>query len=157
MPIITAAPGMFKHAREGAWGRITRMMRGAFLCAAVIVFSGLAADAHHSISSVYDSSRPVTLDGVVAEFQLINPHPFLIITVNSGTRTAEQWRGEMDNRYELADIGVTATTFRPGDRVVVTGSRARVEKQSVYIVRLDRPADGFWYEQVGQSPKIRQK
>ena len=61
----------------------------------------------------------------------------------------------MDNRSELAAIGVTANTFKPGDRVVVTGSLARNEGQRMYLLRLDRAADGFWYEQVGQSPKIR--
>ena len=156
-PIITGAAGLFKAGDGGVHRcRIPRMRRRCMASVAALVLCGVAADAHHSISSVYDSSRPVTLDGLVAEFQLINPHPFLIITVNSGTG-AQQWRGEMDNRYELAEIGVTAATFRPGERVVVKGSLGRTEPRSVYILRLDRPADGFWYEQVGQSPKIRQK
>jgi hypothetical protein len=97
----------------------------------------------------------VTLGGVVAQFQLVNPHPFLFIDVNDSTGEAQRWRLEMDNRSELAAIGVTASTFRPGDRVVVTGSLARNEGQRMYLLRLDRAADGFWYEQVGQSPKIR--
>ena len=97
----------------------------------------------------------MTIEGVVAEFQLVNPHPFLIIDVTDGTGRAHRWRLEMDNRIELAAIGVTATTFNPGDRVVVTGSLARSQGERMYLLRLDRPADGFWYEQVGQSPRIR--
>ena len=123
--------------------------------AAAILVSGMAADAHHSISSIYDSSRRVTLDGSVTQFQLINPHPFLFIEVKDAHGTTQQWQLEMDNRSELAAIGVNATTFKPGDRIVVSGSLARVEPQSLYVLRLDRPADGFWYEQVGLSPKIR--
>ena len=96
----------------------------------------------------------MTLEGIVAEFQLINPHPILLMTVQDGSR-AQQWRLEMDNRHELVAIGVTAGTFRPGDRLVVSGSLARTQPQSLYLLRLDRPADGFWYEQVGQSPRIR--
>ena len=61
----------------------------------------------------------------------------------------------MDNRSELAAIGVTAATFKPGDRVVVSGSLARRNRESLYLLRLDRPADGFWYEQVGSTPRIR--
>jgi hypothetical protein len=61
----------------------------------------------------------------------------------------------MDNRSELAAVGVTAETLKPGDRVVVTGSLARTQAHRLYIYRLDRPADGFRYEQVGSSPRIR--
>ena len=126
------------------------------LVAAAVVLSGLALQAHHSISSIYDSSRRVTLDGVVEQFQLVNPHPFLIIGVSDarGDGRPQSWRLEMDNLWELAAIGITAGTLRPGDRVRVSGSLARAQDQRLYLLRLDRPADGFWYEQVGQSPKI---
>ena len=123
--------------------------------AAAILVSGMAADAHHSISSIYDGSRRVTVDGIVSQFQLVNPHPFLFIDVKDGDGRTEQWQLEMDNRSELAAIGVTATTFKPGDRVVVSGSLARAQPQSLYLLRLDRPADGFWHEQVGNTPRIR--
>jgi hypothetical protein len=123
--------------------------------AAAIAIGATAVHAHHSISSVYDSSRQVTIEGSVAQFQLVNPHPFLFIDVKDGAGEAQRWRLEMDNRGELAAIGVTANTFKPGDRVVVTGSLARTDAQRLYLLRLDRPVDGFWYQQVGQSPKIR--
>jgi hypothetical protein len=129
---------------------------GRLLVFAAIVAPGHAAVfAHHAISAVYDSTRQVTLEGLVAEFHLINPHPYLIIDVANGTGAPEQWRGELDNRSELAEIGVRASTFQPGDRIVVKGSASRTQPRSLYVLRLDRAADGFWYEQVGQSPRIR--
>src|SRR6266513_1913981 len=133
---------------------MTRWMRSLAPAIAVVAISGARADAHHSISSVYDSSRQTNIEGIVAQFQLINPHPFLLIDVTDGA-TAQRWRLEMDNRSELVAIGVTANTLKPGDRVVVKGSLARTQPQALYILRLDRPADGFWYEQVGNSPRIR--
>ena len=123
--------------------------------AAVIAGSGVTAHGHHSISSVYDSARQATFEGTVAQFQLINPHPFLFVDVTDGAGNAQRWRLEMDNRSELVAIGVTASTLKPGDRVVVKGSLARTQPQALYLLRLDRPADGFWYEQVGNSPRIR--
>jgi Family of unknown function (DUF6152) len=129
-------------------------MRSLAAAIAVISIAG-RADAHHSISSVYDSSRQANIEGIVAQFQLINPHPFLLIDVTDGAGTAQRWRLEMDNRSELVAIGVTANTLKPGDRVVVKGSLARTQPQALYLLRLDRPADGFWYEQVGNSPRIR--
>ena len=125
------------------------------MVAAAIAVGGTATHAHHSISSVYDSSRQVTIEGIVAQFQLVNPHPFLFIDVKDRTGEAQRWQLEMDNRSELVSIGVTASTFKPGDLVVVTGSLARTSGQRLYLLRLDRRADGFWYEQVGPSPRIR--
>jgi hypothetical protein len=131
------------------------MKRRAFLVAAAISVAGTATHAHHSISTVYDSSRRVTLEGVVDRFQLVHPHPSLIINVRSPAGEVQRWQLEMDNLRELGSIGVTANTFKPGDVVVVTGSPARRPGQKLYLLRLDRRADGFWYEQVGTSPRIR--
>ena len=114
----------------------------------------IAALAHHSISGVYDSSRQLTVEGRVVEFQFINPHPLLIVAADSDPESTQTWRLEMDNRYELADIGVTAKTFKPGDRVIASGSAARAEPRSLYLLKLRRPADGLRYEQVGSSPRI---
>lgn len=108
--------------------------------------------AHHSISAVYDASRRESIEGVVAEFQFVNPHPFVIVTV-AGPDGPETWRLELDNRFELARIGVTAETLKPGDRVTASGSGGRDDRRSLYVRRLDR-ADGFRYEQVGSSPRV---
>jgi len=114
----------------------------------------MVVHAHHSISAVYDTSRQVAVEGVT-EFRFINPHPFLMMDVKDGRGKAQQWRLEMDNRSELAEIGVTAETWKQGDWIVVTGSPARTQADSIYVRRPDRPADGFRYEQVGSSPRIR--
>ena len=130
------------------------MTRWTLSLAAALAIGGMAPQAHHSISSVYDSSRRVTVNGIVTQFQLINPHAFLFIDVKDDGGSAQSWRLEMDNRSELVNIGITPNTFRPGDRVLVSGSLARAQGQQLYLLRLDRAADGFWYEQVGQNPKI---
>ena len=119
-----------------------------------ILLSVIAAAAHHSISGVYDTSREVTIEGTVAQFHFVSPHPFVTVDVKRGA-TSAQWRLEMDNRSELSEIGMTGETLKQGDQVVVIGSPGRTQTQSLYIRRLDRPADGFRYEQVGSSPRIQ--
>jgi hypothetical protein len=132
------------------------MKRWAVSFAFGMAVSGLAADAHHSIAAVYDSSRKATVEGAVTRFQFVNPHPLLMIEVTDGSgKAAQEWVLEMDNRSELAAVGVTAETLKPGDRIVVSGSLARAQANRLYISRLDRPADGFRYEQVGSRPRIR--
>jgi hypothetical protein len=123
------------------------------IAAGALLLASATAGAHHSIAAVYDSARQQRVEGVVAEFLFINPHPFVIVTVDA-EGPAESWRLEMDNRFELQGIGMTAETLQPGDRFVATGSLGRNEPRTLYIRRLDRPADGFRYEQVGSRPRV---
>jgi Family of unknown function (DUF6152) len=131
------------------------MKRLYFLLVLGFVLCGPNVRAHHSIAAVYDGSKQVKVEGVVTRFQFTNPHPILIVDVSDVGGKTEEWRLEMDNRSELAAVGVTAETLKPGDRIVVSGSLARSQPNGLYIRRLDRPADGFWYEQVGSSPRVR--
>ena len=122
----------------------------------IIGMAGTTAHAHHSIAGVYDSSRELTIEGIVSEFRFINPHPYLIVEVKTAQGETQSWKLEMDNRSELTDAGMTSQTFKTGDRVVVTGSLIRPpQSNGMYIRKLDRPSDGFQYEQVGNSPRIR--
>ena len=114
-----------------------------------------AVQAHHSIAGVYDTTREVTVEGVVTAFRFVNPHPFLMVDVKDGAQKIQQWRLEVDNRWELAAIGVTADTWKAGDWVVVSGFPGRTQANSVYVRTLDRPVDGLRYEQVGSRPRIR--
>ncbi len=119
----------------------------------VLLLAGGSSLAHHSIAGIYDSRNPISFDGTVVDFQFVNPHPYIIVERTDRAGELQQWRLEMDNRFELSEIGMTASTLRKGDRVSVTGSPARDQSRALYVRRLERPADGFWYEQVGSSPK----
>jgi hypothetical protein len=122
----------------------------AALAAALTTVS--AAQAHHAIASIYDSANPITIEGTVVDFQFVNPHPFVVVAVDKGAEG--EWRLDMDNRFELVRVGMTERSVRKGDRLVVRGGPARDKSRSLYVRRLDRPADGFWYEQAGSSPRI---
>lgn len=111
-----------------------------------------SAVAHHSFASIYDTGRHITLEGVVSEFQFVHPHPILIVVVAPD----RYWRAEMDNRFELEDIGITAQTFKAGDRVRLSGSPGREKDARIlYLWKLERPADGLQYEQVGSTPRVQ--
>jgi hypothetical protein len=119
-----------------------------------LLLAAAPAAAHHSIAAVYDGSREITVEGRVAEFMFVNPHPILVIDAAAPGGDPQLWRLEMDNRVELADVGIHARTFVPGERVIARGSAARVQPRSLYVRQLDRPADGFRYEQIGYRPRV---
>ena len=112
------------------------------------------AGGHHSLAGVYDGSKQVTVEGVVARFYFVNPHPYLTVTVKDANGKSADWRFEMDNRFELEAIGMTSASFSKGDRITASGSRGHRDANSLYIRRLDRASDGFWYEQVGSTPSV---
>jgi Family of unknown function (DUF6152) len=119
-----------------------------------VALSSGAALAHHSFASIYDTGKSVTLTASVREFQFVHPHPFLVVEVRGKSGERQTWRAEMDNRFELEDIGMTEKTFRPGDEVVVTGSPGRTQSSILYMWRLERAADGLLYRQTGGTPSL---
>jgi hypothetical protein len=131
------------------------MARQGASLACGLLLGAFTAEAHHSISGMYDTRRDVRVEGVVTQFEFINPHSFITLEVPERGRAPQRWRVELDDRGELSDIGMTAQTLQPGDRVIVVGSPARREANRLYLDRLDRPADGYSFEQVGGRPRLR--
>ena len=120
--------------------------------ALAILLSAAPVFGHHSLSE-YDAARELSLTVVVREFHFVNPHPYLIAEARAGSLSSV-WRLELDNRFELVQIGMTANTFTPGEQLLVSGRPGREQKPILYVRELDRPADGFRYEQLSSSPRI---
>ena len=133
---------------------VRRYLAGLAAVAAVALCR-TGVDAHHAIAAMYDAAQPVTLEGVVTAFHYVNPHPIVEIQVTDPDGRGEPWRLEFDNLRELTAVGMSADTFKIGESVLVTGSRARDRSRSAYVRSLERRADGFLYEQVGSSPRVR--
>lgn len=131
------------------------MKRAVLQCVLVLALAGTSIRGHHSLSGIYEMGQDITVEGVITQFQFVNPHPFLTLSVEPQSGAKQQWRLELDNRSELAEIGITSSTLKPGDRVIVKGNPGRSQGQTLYVRRLDRPTDGLLYEQVGASPSIK--
>jgi hypothetical protein len=130
------------------------MTRQVLSFAFVVALSSAALSAHHSIAAVYDAGRQVTVDAVVTEFHFVYPHPFVRVDARDVSGVTASWLLEMDNRRELEGVGMSADTMKPGDRIIASGSPSLKQPNSLYVRRLDRPADRFRYEQIGTSPRI---
>jgi hypothetical protein len=82
--------------------------------------------AHHSISAQFDSTKPVTLTGIVSNVDWMNPHTYVFVDVNDSllgkTRT---WACELASPTELARKGVSKASLKVGMAVRVIGTRAK--------------------------------
>jgi hypothetical protein len=83
------------------------------------------AYAHHGVAPHYDTSKPVTIEGVVARFEFINPHSFLYVDAVDSSGAKQTWSCEMASRTVLSRNGLGADSFKPGEPIKIDGVAAR--------------------------------
>ena len=91
----------------------------SLIAIAVAAFTAPAI-AHHSFA-MFDDTKTVTLSGTVKEFEWVNPHSWLRVTVNDEkTGKAAVWALELSSPSRLVTMGMHADSVKPGDTVSVT-------------------------------------
>jgi hypothetical protein len=94
--------------------------------AAGLLLAGRAALAHHSFAAEFDSTKPVTLKGIVTKVDWSNPHVWFYINVKddaSGQMT--NWGAEMGAPHQLQRRGWRRESLKIGEEVTVKGALAR--------------------------------
>jgi uncharacterized protein DUF6152 len=105
--------------------RMTRLT-GAWLAGVVLCLGTIPLLAHHSFGAEYDASKPITLTGVITKVEWTNPHSHFYLDVTDDKGTVTNWKFEGYNPAVLYRIGWKKdTTIKPGDKITVTGWRAR--------------------------------
>ena len=95
--------------------------------------------AHHGYADRYDEENPITLDGVVLELQLINPHAPIIFQVTSEDGEVVRWSGYLGSATTLARTeGWTKDTLKPGDRITIFGAGATNGAPDILLARASR-------------------
>ena len=105
-----------------------------------------ASNAHHSVAAQYDPSAPVTVEGIVIDVLMRNPHSQIRMEVANTSGLTEVWTLEMDDVADMAEQGISSDTFRAGDEIIVFGFPARDGSSLLHIEKLQRPSDGLEYE-----------
>jgi hypothetical protein len=102
--------------------------------------------AHHSVSASYIHGKSVKIDGTLKEFVWRNPHSFMKVEAVDKNGEKQIWVIEGAAPQQLSEGGLTASTFRAGDKVVVTGYPGRIaEDHRLLLQVIERPSDGFKY------------
>lgn len=89
------------------------------LAVGLAIFSN-SLTAHHGTSD-YDREHPVTLTGVVTEYQFINPHVLIHFEVKGANGATETWLAEAAPPQRLFRAGWRTDSMKPGDKITVTG------------------------------------
>jgi hypothetical protein len=80
--------------------------------------------AHHSFA-MYDSTRTITIEGTVRDFQWTNPHVWIQVLVPDGKGGSEEWGVECTSVNFMSRRGWTKRTLKAGDRISITLSPLR--------------------------------
>jgi hypothetical protein len=103
---------------------------------AVLAAAGSFADAHHAFSPVYDEARTMTVEGVVDEFRLVNPHAMMRLRVTDGEGRAVIWTVEFAGLLSLTRRGWTADTLKPGMHITVSGNPTHTGSSGLFFRRI---------------------
>ena len=90
-----------------------------------LVLTAAPASAHHAFAAEFDATNPIELRGTIAKVELINPHSWIHLDVETSDGTVERWMIEGGPPNALFRRGFTQASLPVGAVIVVEGFRAR--------------------------------
>lgn len=96
--------------------------------ALLAVLAGSVAHAHHSTVVNFDSSREITVEGVITEIRWLNPHSRFRLDVKNAQGKAEEWLVEMGAMNTMKRAGFPTDRFVVGDPLTVIGAAGRRDR-----------------------------
>jgi hypothetical protein len=123
-------------------------LAAASLALAVALLFPTPALPHHS-NVAYEVTKVITITGVVKNFEWVNPHTWLTVTVEDAKGGKVDWACEGRAPGVLLRAGWTRRSLTPGEKVTVDMSPAKDGKPTSIIARVTK-ADGTI---LGNSPQ----
>ena len=99
----------------------------------VVVFTvlGVVVSAHHGRAGY---TEPSTVKGTVTSVEWKNPHCFINFDVKDEKGTVVHWVGELSAPQTMLAAGVNKNTLKPGDEIVVKGTKGGASDAPVTLV-----------------------
>jgi hypothetical protein len=108
---------------------------------ASVVLSSVAVYGHHSFAGTYVEHQTTKIEGKVVEFNIRNPHSFILIEVEEKDGKKVRWGGEWGGVTQLSQGGITRFTLEVGDYLIIEGAPPRDSLDKKVLVRkVWRPA-----------------
>ena len=96
-----------------------------FLVAIAAAVSSSQVNAHHAFAAVFNGEDPVEISGTITKVEWMNPHTWIYVATEDSAGGSENWALEMGSPNGLVRRGWSRRTLQGGDRVNVTGYRAK--------------------------------
>jgi hypothetical protein len=135
----------YRHAEPRGWFVVV-------LVAIAFAVLAASASAHHSVSGQYDSSKPLTLTGVISKVDWINPHIYLHLDVKDKDGAVTTWTLSTLPTAMMRRAGLTKESLqgKPGEVVTINAIAARDETKKLGWISKITYADGH-HVQLGRD------
>ncbi len=117
----------------------TKLIALLLLCSGASVIS----QGHHNNRALYNPEIIVEIEGTVTEVWYQNPHSRVYIEVSNEDGGNELWVAETLDRSQLDRRGRKYDDLAAGDYVELSGRAARDGSNSLQLLSIVRPSDGW--------------
>jgi hypothetical protein len=125
------------------------------LVAVICGIFAMTTYAHHSVVALYDQTKTIKIEGRLLSFSFRSPHSVVIVEAPDSAGTMQRWDVAWNAAAQLSAQGITRESFKPGDKVIITGNPGRdVNAHIIRMVTFLRPSDGLaWGNREGETFK----
>ena len=102
-----------------------KRQHAALIAGAALILAAAPAWAHHAFAAEFDAKKPVHLEGVVTQVELINPHTWIHVDVKGPDGKVTSWMVEAGSPNVLLRRGFNKNTVPKGTQVVVEGYQSK--------------------------------
>ena len=119
-------------------------IRASLVGVVLLVLTGSASWAHHSVTGQFDPEKPLTLTGVISKVDWINPHVYVHLDVADEDGTVTSWSLETAPTAMLRRAGLTRASLQGpvGEAVTIQAIPARDEAKKLAFIYTITYADG---------------
>ena len=117
-------------------------MRTTVIGALAALALAAPAFAHHSVSAEFDQNKPVTFTGTVTKIEWTNPHIYTHVEAKGPDGKVVEYRVEGGPPNALYRAGWRKDTLKIGEKVTVSGLRAKIATSTNIGVATVTTADG---------------
>lgn len=117
------------------------------LSAILMLAAGTAAFTHHSVSGQFDTTKSVTITGVITRVDWVNPHIYVMVDGKDASGAAAQWALETIPTAMARKAKLTKEMLagKQGETITVTGHPARDGRKSAWVLKITY-SDGHFFQ-----------
>ncbi len=121
---------------------------GVMLAVVAVVISASLLSAHHSVPGQFDTSKSITLKGVISKVDWVNPHIYIHLDVKGDDGVVTTWSLGTVPTAMARRAGLTRESIagKPGEVVTIDCSPARNGTKHLGWVSKITYADGHHYQ-----------
>lgn len=115
--------------------------RWAAMFAGVVIWA-VPVWGHHSFAAEFDSTKPITVTGVVTKLEWVNPHAYICLDAKDASGAIEHWEFQTVPPGMLRARGVTREMFPVGQTVTIFGFASKDGTKTLGWIKKIQYPDG---------------